>query len=87
MLELEYINDLESLAMRIEGSTPSTWTKYTYVINRKENNMDADNVLRILDTRREAARENGNTTELSLLYELTKIVEEYKLLKDNNTQR
>lgn len=49
--------------------------------------MDADNVLRILDTRREAARENGNTTELSLLYELTKIVEEYKLLKDNNTQR
>lgn len=49
--------------------------------------MDADNVLRILDTRREVARENGNTTELSLLYELTKIVEEYKLLKDNNTQR
>ena len=49
--------------------------------------MNIDTVLQILDTRRAVARENGNTTELSLLYELTKIAEEYKVMKEVQIQR
>lgn len=43
--------------------------------------MNVDTILRILKTREEAAKMDGNTTELSLMYELTKAMEDYKRLK------
>ena len=49
--------------------------------------MNVETVLTILETRRAIAKETGNTTELSLLYELTKIAEEYKMMKEDNIQR
>ena len=61
-------------------------SRTTYLV-RKELLMNIDTVLQILDTRRAVARENGNTTELSLLYELTKIAEEYKVMKEVQIQR
>lgn len=47
--------------------------------------MTVEQVLEILRTREAVAREVGNTTELSLIYELVKIAENYKeLLEENN---
>lgn len=43
--------------------------------------MTVELILEILKTRQEAAEMEGNTTELSLLYELVKIAEDYKELK------
>lgn len=44
--------------------------------------MTVDTILRILKTREEAAKMSGNTTELSFMYELTKMAEDYKKLKE-----
>ena len=44
--------------------------------------MDINIVQEILKTREQIARNNGNTTELSLILELLKISEEYKELKE-----
>ena len=43
--------------------------------------MDAQQIIEILKVRQSVAEANGNTTELSLLYELVKMAEEYKELK------
>lgn len=40
--------------------------------------MTMESVLKMLNTRVQAARMSGNTTELSLMLELTKIVKDYK---------
>jgi hypothetical protein len=44
--------------------------------------MNVETILKILKTREEAAKMSGNTTELSLMYELTKAMEDYKRLKE-----
>lgn len=44
--------------------------------------MKINTVQEILRTREQIARNNGNTTELSLILELLKISEEYKELKE-----
>ena len=44
--------------------------------------MEISTVQEILRTREQIARNNGNTTELSLILELLKISEEYKELKE-----
>lgn len=44
--------------------------------------MNVETILRILKTREEAAKISGNTTELSLMYELVKMAEDYKRLKE-----
>ena len=44
--------------------------------------MNVETILRILKTREEAAKMSGNTTELSLMYELVKMAEDYKRLKE-----
>ena len=44
--------------------------------------MDINIVQEILKTREQIARNNGNTTELSLILELLKISEEYKEMKE-----
>jgi hypothetical protein len=44
--------------------------------------MTPQQINEILNTRLNMAREEGNPTETSLLYELIKIVEEYKELQD-----
>lgn len=44
--------------------------------------MTVEFILEILKTRQEAAKMEGNTTELSFLYELTKMAENYKTLKE-----
>lgn len=48
--------------------------------------MNIDTVKEILNTRLETAKKSGNTTEVSLLWELLKMSEELKALKesDNN---
>lgn len=43
--------------------------------------MTADQIIEILKVRQIVAKDNGNTTELSLLYELVKMAEECKELK------
>ena len=43
--------------------------------------MNINTVQEVLRTREQIARNNGNTTELSLILELLKISEEYKELK------
>ena len=48
--------------------------------------MTIENIMTMLKTREEVARTNGNTTELSLLYELVKVVEEYKRLKEESKE-
>lgn len=40
--------------------------------------MDIDQVLKILETREKVAKQNGNTTEASFIYEVFKIVNDYK---------
>lgn len=44
--------------------------------------MTVENILNILITRERAARMNGNTTELSFMQELVRIVRDYKRLKE-----
>lgn len=46
--------------------------------------MTVENILKILKTREEAARMNGNTTEFSLMFELVKLAEDYKKLKERS---
>ena len=48
--------------------------------------MNVETILKILKTREEAAKINGNTTELSLMYELVKMAEDYKRLKEQTEQ-
>ena len=48
--------------------------------------MDINIVQEILKTREQIARNNGNTTELSLILELLKISEEYKELKEQRNE-
>ena len=48
--------------------------------------MDINTVQEILRTREQIARNNGNTTELSLILELLKISEEYKELKEQRNK-
>ena len=48
--------------------------------------MDINIVQEILKTREQIARNNGNTTELSLILELLKISEEYKELKEQSNE-
>lgn len=44
--------------------------------------MNVETILKILKTREEVAKMSGNTTELSLMYELVKMAEDYKRLKE-----
>ena len=44
--------------------------------------MTVEQIMEILRTRQAVARESGNTTELSLLYEIMKLAEEYKRLTE-----
>lgn len=44
--------------------------------------MTPQQIKEILNTRLNMAKEDGNPTEISLLYELIKIAEEYQVLKD-----
>ena len=48
--------------------------------------MEISTVQEILRTREQIARNNGNTTELSLILELLKISEEYKELKEQRNK-
>ena len=48
--------------------------------------MNINTVQEILRTREQIARNNGNTTELSLILELLKISEEYKELKEQRNK-
>ena len=48
--------------------------------------MNINTVQEILRTREQIARNNGNTTELSLILELLKISEEYKELKEQSSE-
>ena len=48
--------------------------------------MNINIVQEILRTREQIARNNGNTTELSLILELLKISEEYKELKEQSNE-
>ena len=48
--------------------------------------MKINTVQEILRTREQIARNNGNTTELSLILELLKISEEYKELKEQSNE-
>ena len=79
--------DTYGLGPYAERRARSSRVSRTICLIRKELLMNIDTVLQILDTRRAVARENGNTTELSLLYELTKIAEEYKVMKEVQIQR
>jgi hypothetical protein len=44
--------------------------------------MKVETILEILETRKKVAQEEGNTTELSLLYELVQMAENYKVITD-----
>lgn len=44
--------------------------------------METEQILKILKTREAMAKEEGNTTEISFLYELVKMAEDYKRLKE-----
>lgn len=44
--------------------------------------MNIDTVQTILNTRLKAAQQNGNSTESSLIFELLRMSEEYKVLKE-----
>lgn len=48
--------------------------------------MEISTVQEILRTREKIARNNGNTTELSLILELLKISEEYKEMKEQRNE-
>lgn len=48
--------------------------------------MKINTVQEILRTREQIARNNGNTTELSLILELLKISEEYKKMKEQRNE-
>ena len=48
--------------------------------------MNVETILKILKTREEVAKMSGNTTELSLMYELTKAMEDYKRLKEQTDE-
>ena len=48
--------------------------------------MEINTVQEILRTREQIARNNGNTTELSLILELLKISEEYKKMKEQRNE-
>lgn len=48
--------------------------------------MNVENILKILKTREEAAKMEGNATEISFMYELVKMAEDYKKLKEENEQ-
>ena len=48
--------------------------------------MNINTVQEILRTREQIARNNGNTTELSLILELLKISEEYKEMKEQRNE-
>ena len=44
--------------------------------------MTVEQILQVLETRRKIAEEEGNPTELSLLFEITKMAEDYKVIQD-----
>jgi hypothetical protein len=46
-------------------------------------NMTPEHIAEILKTREEVAKKQGNTTELSLIFELLKMAEENKKFKEN----
>ena len=46
--------------------------------------MDVKTVELMIETRLKAARQNGNTTEASLMFELLKMSEELKALKEKS---
>lgn len=46
--------------------------------------MTVEQILEILKTRQAVAEDNGNTTELSLLFELVKMAENYKELLEES---
>lgn len=48
--------------------------------------MTVETILKILKTREEAAKMSGNTTELSFMYELVKMTEDYKKLKEQTDE-
>ena len=48
--------------------------------------MTIEDIMFMLKTRQEVAKESGNTTESSLLYELVKLVEDYKRLKEESKE-
>ena len=48
--------------------------------------MEINTVQEILRTREQIVRNNGNTTELSLILELLKISEEYKKMKEQRNE-
>lgn len=43
--------------------------------------MDIETVKMMVETRLRAAQQNGNTTEVSLMFELLKMSEDYEALK------
>ena len=45
--------------------------------------MDLEQVCYMIETRQKAAERSGNTTELSFLYEIAKIVEEKRQAEKN----
>lgn len=44
--------------------------------------MTVESIIKILKTREEAAKLNGNTTERSLMFELVKMAEDYKSMTE-----
>ena len=44
--------------------------------------MNVETILKILKTREETAKMDGNATEISFIYELVKMAEDYKRLKE-----
>jgi hypothetical protein len=49
--------------------------------------MDINTVKMMIETRLKAAQQNGNTTEASLMFELLKMSEEYKALKQSQEEQ
>lgn len=49
--------------------------------------MEIEQILKILKTREKAAKMEGNTTEISFLYELVKMARDYKILKEEADKR
>ena len=44
--------------------------------------MNVETILKILKTREEAAKMEGNATEISFMYELVKMAEDYKRMME-----
>lgn len=49
--------------------------------------MTVEQIIEIIDTRRKAAATEGNPTEISFLYELAKMANDYKKLKEQTEHK